>query len=68
MTEQQVINPFKSVGFCKISSSGKSLRLELRLENTIFDTFLYINLKSLARVLNGSQTETTVFELNGEEK
>lgn len=71
MSEQKqeskpIVNPFEIVGIVELAPSGKSIRIEVEPENSIFHERYYIGIEALEKVLTKKKQTATVYILNEE--
>jgi len=65
MTEQErkVENPFVVCGYLEVSPSGRSIRIVVTLENSLFEQTYYVGKEANTQVLNGHKKTATVYRM-----
>ena len=59
---------FEVVGVARLASTGKSLRLELRLPYTVFTEICYVPVKAVQDVIDKHKKEATVYKLKDDQQ
>jgi len=59
---------FENVGVARVASSGRSLKLELHLPNTVFMEVAYVSIKDIEKVIAKHKKNATIWQVKGKKR